>query len=222
MNTSNKLRQLIPEISLKTSYRNPIKSLGISGRKTNTGLRSTYKKYTNIKSYDKTDNSKNMSSKSQRTNLIKGSASYVPGNRITNTANYNNDAAKGQCVWYVRGRASEKLGVDPGAIGNANQMYYNAKDSAKVTATKDNIRPNMIVSYGTGTSSEGQNYGHVIFIEDVVGDTVYYTEGGSGYYKNGTDGVVKTASRQGIIDGVNSSGTRMGSNVIGFIDLSKY
>lgn len=151
-----------------------------------------------------------------------GSYGYSIGTRIANTSNYNNDAAKGQCVWYVRGRAAEKLGVDTGAIGNANQMYYNAKASAKVPATKENIKPNMIVSYNKGTSTAGQTYGHVIFIEDVVGDTVYYTEGGSGYYKNGTDGVIKTASKQGIIDGVNNNGARMGSEVVGFIDLSKY
>lgn len=144
------------------------------------------------------------------------------GKRVANTASYNNNAAKGQCVWYVRGRASEKLGKDPGAIGNANEMYYNAKADAKLSATTSNIKPNIIVSYGKGTSSAGAKYGHVIYIEDVVGDTVYYTEGGSGYYKNGTDGVIKTATREGILKGVNSSGSRMGSNVIGFIDLNKY
>lgn len=149
-------------------------------------------------------------------------SSYTPGSRVANTASYNNNAAKGQCVWYVRGRATEKLGVDPGAIGNANEMWYNAKSDAKVQATADNIRPNMLVSYGSGTGSGGQKYGHVIFVEDVVGDTVYYTEGGSGYYKNGTDGVVKTATRQGILNGINSSGAKMGNNVIGFIDLTKY
>lgn len=151
-----------------------------------------------------------------------GSYTDSVGKRVANTATYNNSAAKGQCVWYVRGRASEKLGKTVGALGNANQMWYNAKPEAQLTATADNIKPNMIVSYSKGTSSAGQKAGHVIFIEDVVGDTVYYTEGGSGYYKNGTDGVIKTASRQGILDGVNSNGGRMGSGVIGFIDLSKY
>lgn len=144
------------------------------------------------------------------------------GKRVANTDTYNNDAAKGQCVWYVRGRANEKLGKNIGAMGNGNEMWYNAKDSAKVEAKPENLRANMIVSYKYGTSSAGQKYGHVIYIEDVVGDTVYYTEGGSGYYKNRTDGVVKTATRQGIINGVNNSGGRMGSQAIGFIDLSKY
>ena len=144
------------------------------------------------------------------------------GKRVANTSSYNNNAAKGQCVWYVRGRASEKLGKTVGSLGNANEMWYNAKSDSKLSATADNIKPNLIVSYKSGTSSAGKKYGHVIFIEDVVGDTVYYTEGGSGYYKNGTDGVVKTATKQGILDGINTNGSRMGSEIVGFIDLSKY
>ena len=135
---------------------------------------------------------------------------------------YKNNAALGQCVWYVRGRANEKLGITLGSMGNGNEMWYNAKSTAKVAARPENLKANMLVSYKYGTSAAGQKYGHVIYIEDVVGDTVYYTEGGSGYYKNGTVGLVKTATRQGIINGVNTSGGRMGSNVIGFIDLSKY
>jgi surface antigen len=125
-------------------------------------------------------------------------------------------------VWYVRGRAQEKLGITLGSMGNGNQMYTNAKKDAQLAPTVDNLKPDLIVSYGKGTSSAGQKYGHVIYIEDVVGDTVYYTEGGSGYYKNGTDGVVKTATRQGILDGVNSNGSRMGSEIKGFVDVSKY
>lgn len=142
------------------------------------------------------------------------------GSRIANTATYSNSAAKGQCVWYVRGRAQEKLGVKTNSMGNANEMWYNA-GKAKVSASVDNIKPNMIVSYKYGTTEGGKKYGHVIYIEDVVGDTVYYTEGGSGYYKNGTDGVVKTATKQGILKGVNTNGKSMGSNVIGFIDVTK-
>lgn len=144
------------------------------------------------------------------------------GKRIADTAKYNNNAAKGQCVWYVRGRAVEKLGVDTGAIGNANEMYYGAKASARLSPTADNIKANTILSYKFGTSTAGMKYGHVIFIEDVVGDTVYYTEGGSGYYQNGTDGVVKTATKEQILKGVNSSGATIGSSPVGLIDLSKY
>lgn len=157
-------------------------------------------------------------------NTTSGSGVYTNsvGKRIANTASYNNNAAKGQCVWYVRGRAKEKLGIDPGALGNGNEMWYNAKSESKLAPTAENIKPNTILSYKYGTSSAGKKYGHVVFIEDVVGDTVYYTEGGSGYYKNGTDGVVKTATRQQILNGTNSSGGKIGSSAVGLIDLSKY
>lgn len=153
-----------------------------------------------------------------------GSGSYINlvGKRVANTGSYHNNAATGQCVWYVRGRAAEKIGKDPGALGNANEMWYNAKDNAKLAATADNIKPNTIASYGQGTGSDGALYGHVIYIEDVVGDTVYYTEGGGGYYQSGTDGVVKTASKQQILNGTDKNGNHFGSNLIGFIDLSKY
>lgn len=144
------------------------------------------------------------------------------GKRITDTSKYNNGAAKGQCVWYVLGRASERNGKPITIGGNGNSMYYNAKPESRVSASPENLRGNMLLSYNKGTSSAGQKYGHVIFIEDVVGDTVYYTEGGSGYYKNGTDGVVKTATRQELMNGVNSAGSKIGSEPVGLIDLSKY
>ncbi len=143
------------------------------------------------------------------------------GQRITDTSKYKNSAAKGQCVWYVRGRAAEKLGVEPGSLGHAKDVWYNAPSDKKVAATADNLKANMIVSYGSGPGTAAQ-YGHVIFIEDVVGDTVYYTEGGSTYYNKGTDGVVKTASRQGILNGVNNNGATIGTNIVGFIDMNKY
>lgn len=143
------------------------------------------------------------------------------GKRITDTSKFNNSAAKGQCVWYVRGRAAEKMGVDPGSLGHAKDVWYNAPSDKKVSATADNLKPNMIVSYASGPGTAAQ-YGHVIYIEDVVGDTVYYTEGGSTYYNKGTDGVVKTASRQGILNGKNSNGSTIGTNIVGFIDMDRY
>lgn len=151
----------------------------------------------------------------------KRSPAVQEGVRIANTSKYNNSAALGQCVWYVRGRMKEKLGKDTGPLGNANEMWYNVKPSARLTPSAASIKPDTIAAYQTGTSSGGAKYGHVIYIEDVVGDTVYYTEGGSSYYKNGTDGVVKTASKQDILNGVNSNGGKIGSELIGFIDLQK-
>ncbi len=154
----------------------------------------------------------------------KGTGAFVNlvGQRITDTSKYKNGAKEGQCVWYVLGRASEVNGKNIVIYGDGNGMYQNAKAEAKLSAKPENLRGNMLLSYKKGTSSLGQKYGHVIFIEDVVGDTVYYTEGGSGYYKTKTDGVVKTATREQILNGVNSSGARIGSEPIGLIDLSKY
>ena len=144
-----------------------------------------------------------------------GSYENSVGKKVADISTYNNSAAKGQCVWYVRGRMMEKLGKDTGAIGNGNEMWYNAKPEAKLSASEENIKPDTIASYSLG--SNGNKYGHVIYIEDVVGDTVYYTEGGTYYTNNGTTGVLKTASKSDIMNGKG-----VGQGLIGFIDLSKY
>ena len=177
--------------------------------------------YQTAKSVKSASSAGNSNAKTVKTSGNYASGKYKKGTRIANTATYNNAGAKGQCVWYVRGRVKEKLGITMTHRGDGNQQYTNAPAKAKVSASVNNIKPNMLVSYKYGTSSAGQTYGHVIFIEDVVGDIVYYTEGGSGYYKNGTDGVVKTATRQGILDGVNTDGKRMGSTCLGFVDVTK-
>lgn len=143
------------------------------------------------------------------------------GKKVANTNSYNSGGVYGQCVWYVKGRANEKLGKSFGSWGNANQMWYNAKPSTKLSPTTDNIKPDIIVSYASAPGTDGQKYGHVIYVEDVVGDTVYYTEGGAAYHAKGTDGVVKTTTKQGLLNGINDNGSRMGSNVVGFIDVSK-
>lgn len=168
-----------------------------------------------------TANSVSSTEKAVNQNVSSTNLSDKVGVKIADTSGYKNSAAKGQCVWYVRGRAAQKLGKDTGAVGNANEMWYNVKSSARLPASEESIKPNTIASYKTGTSAGGAKYGHVIFIEDVIGDTVYYTEGGSSYYKNGTDGVLKTASKQGILNGINSNGSRFGSGLIGFIDINR-
>ena len=51
-----------------------------------------------------------------------------------------------------------------------------------------------------------------------VGDTVYYTEGGSYYYNNGTIGTLKKASKKEILNG----SSKFGYGLIGFIDAANY
>ena len=43
--------------------------------------------------------------------IFSGSFASSVGKKVANTNTYNNSAAAGQCVWYARGRAKEKLGV---------------------------------------------------------------------------------------------------------------
>ena len=136
------------------------------------------------------------------------------GTIISNSSTYNNSATKGQCVWYVRGRAVEKLGKDTGAVGHGNEMALNCSEKAKLAATKENIKDDIIVSYRYGTSAAGQKYGHVIYIEKVDGDKVYYTECKSGGKAAGT---LKETTKDDIINGTVGCGT----SVVGFIDVNK-
>lgn len=140
------------------------------------------------------------------------------GKKVTDTRTYNNDAAKGQCVWFVRGRAYEKLGKNIPALGNANEMYANAKESARLEATLENLQADTLMCYKKGTSAAGQTAGHVIYIEEVIGNAVYYTEGGYG----ANNGILKVTSRENILRGYNGHGGRIGSGAIGLIDVAKY
>lgn len=101
------------------------------------------------------------------------------GKRLGNfNSNYYNDGIRGQCVWYVRGRAKEKLGVDTKIRGDAKTWYAQAKFKGK------NVESDSIACFSGGS------YGHVIYVESVESGTVYYTEANVG----GTDGVLKSSS----------------------------
>ena len=117
------------------------------------------------------------------------------GKRIANVYNYPKGTSYiGECVWYVRGRASEKLGVNTGITGNGCQWYAGAK--ARGIATGWSVRSNSIACFG---ATKNNSYGHVIFVEDVVGNNVYYTEANvEKPYSDGKisslDGVLKVKS----------------------------
>lgn len=182
-----------------TKVSNIMKNFYQTAKKSSTSTTSN-----NQQNQQKTNNSSNLTNK--------------VGEKIADVSGYKNSAAKGQCVWYVRGRMKQKFGKDTGSLGNGNQMWYNAKESAKLAPTEANIKPNTIASYKTGLSAAGKKYGHVIYIEDVVGDTVYYTEGGTYYYNNGTIGTLKKASKKEILNG----SSKFGYGLIGFIDAANY
>lgn len=164
----------------------------------------------NVDKNDKATTAANDTSKTSNNSNLSG----LIGTVVANTSNYNNNAAPGQCVWYVRGRAVEKTGKDTGAIGNGNEMALNCNEEAKLAPSMDNLKEDVILSYRYGTSSAGQKYGHVIYIEGVNGDTVYYTECKSGGKAAGT---VKSATKEELFNGT----AGCGREVVGLIDVNK-
>lgn len=85
-----------------------------------------------------------------------------------NNAAYKNQGILAQCVWYVRGRGIEKLNINTGITGNANLWFGSALK--KGIATGADLKPDSIVCFNFGT------YGHVLYIEHIIDDKVYYTE----------------------------------------------
>lgn len=79
----------------------------------------------------------------------------------------------------------EKCGINTGITGNANTWYNHAK-SKKLQTSKRPIS-NSIACFRNG------KYGHVIFIENVTGNTVFYTEANSNNDNklSADDGVLK-------------------------------
>ena len=79
-----------------------------------------------------------------------------------------NTASRGQCVWYTQGRAYEKKDVYIGARGDAKNVYQSCKNSGFQVSKYP--KPNSIACFNGGT------YGHVRYVEYVIGNTVYFTE----------------------------------------------
>lgn len=102
-----------------------------------------------------------------------------------------NDGIRGQCVWYVRGRGKEKVGVDTGIRGDAKLWYNQAKHKGHEP------KSNSIACFNGGS------FGHVIFVESVENGQVYYTESNArGTNPNGhisnEDGILKKETISGI------------------------
>ncbi len=108
----------------------------------------------------------------QKNGAVKVNYNKYLGKRLAdfkNTKIYNsNNGIIAQCVWYVRCRALEKCGINTGITGNANTWYNQAK-SKKLKLSPIPIS-NSIACFSNG------EYGHVIFIENVSDNTVFYTE----------------------------------------------
>ncbi len=114
------------------------------------------------------------------------------GNVIANLSSYRTNidgfnGIKGQCVWYVRNRAYEKIGVLTGIGGNANKWFGRAQSKGLRTGSEP--QSNSIVCWNGGS------YGHVAFVEyyDSSSGTVYFTEANWKGRSSG-DGVLQALS----------------------------
>ena len=93
------------------------------------------------------------------------------------TANPYFEDFRGQCTWYVWGRAMEKCGVDLSCFrgtGNAETWFDTAQKYGFSVGTTPQAN-SIVVMKGYGSKTKG--IGHVAFVEKVDGTTVYYTEG---------------------------------------------
>lgn len=130
-----------------------------------------------------------------------------------------------QCVGYVYARTEEKLGLSPGfdsGLG-AKDIPNNAPNGQTRTAIdgtvytievykNDNgshITADCWVSFGSGSSS----YGHVIYVEEVIGDTVYYSESGSKMWREGNAGILRKQNKYDFINHCSSGGSYVGTVV---------
>lgn len=122
-------------------------------------------------------------------NMYLNSQSYKSSNM------YYNAKLEGQCTWFCWGRAHEKTGNSLTFRGpnNGGQWYDNINTTPTVIKRAPNLGP---VSNCICSCSSTSRYGHVIFVESVIGNIVYYTEANT----NGDnrvskdDGIVKSCS----------------------------
>lgn len=91
------------------------------------------------------------------------SSSYDGGDKFPRQSEYG----EGQCTWYCYGRALEKLGkeITFDGSGAAELWLDNVNNCGE---SKDDIHEDSI--------AVSKSIGHVIYVEYIDGDTVYYSE----------------------------------------------
>ena len=130
-----------------------------------------------------------------------------------------------QCVGFAYARLEEKLGLSPdfSSGAGAKDIPWNAPNGATRTSSfgqkyridvykYDNgshLTANSWACFGSGSSY----YGHVIYVEEVIGNTVYYTESGTRMWKNGSAGKLKSKSKSDFVYKCDSGGSYVGTIV---------
>ena len=88
-----------------------------------------------------------------------------------------NGFSKGQCTWYAKGRYCEVRGKVLDFPSGSHAKYWGTKVKQRNSVSVDgNVSSKSIGIRQSG----GGGYGHVIFIEQVNGNTVYYTDANNG------------------------------------------
>lgn len=121
------------------------------------------------------------------------------GQRLTNLDGSAYNAAspfrnyRGQCTWYCWGRAYEKTGIRLNTIHDAS-TWLGELNTYGARAVWDPYAP---VKNSVAVNVNGC---HVMYIEDVVGNTVYYTEANvpMNNYVDYTDGLLKMTTKGGM------------------------
>lgn len=86
---------------------------------------------------------------------------------------YTSSGLRGQCTWYVWGRASEVLGIKlPSKMGNAQNWINSAIANGYKTGSKPSKNSIMVLS--------GGDFGHVAYVEGWDGKTITFSEGNYG------------------------------------------
>ncbi len=114
---------------------------------------------------------------------------------------------EGQCTWYAFGRAFERYGGPLPVSGDGGSWYNNVVEWPGVTKrakTNDPVSKSIACFGDSGA-------GHVVFIEQVTGGNVYFTEGNSWC----ADGTVQKKS-------ISSFKTLWGKTLQGYIVLTNY
>ena len=108
-------------------------------------------------------------------------ASFVPRTTApdTNNAYYYNSAynpfPRGQCTWYVWGRAFEITGIRPKYSTypcDGKDVFYNCKSAGYSTGSVPKV--GAIACWSASNSTLG--YGHVAIVEKIIDGTVYVSE----------------------------------------------
>ena len=94
------------------------------------------------------------------------------GPRYESGYNYDNspETTHGNCTWWCCGRLKDALGISiPAGLGNGEDWYGNFPGTNKGTDIND-LKAGDVICFSGG------DYGHVMFVEQIIGNNVYISQ----------------------------------------------